>query len=339
MSSGDMPAANSTVRAAGLQCYPELLTELGCDVEAALTHSGLSLVDLAIGDQYLPYRSVLAAIQYPAKSYGIADFGMRLAARQDANFLGPISLMAMHAETPLEAFSDIAAYASFHSGSIRLAIREEAEADLLTLRIQVDQIEKFPQGLEHALSILVKLCRRMAVNEDALVQLAANLSHSQISADETYRHYLGMLPIFDRSSVSLRLPHVFSRAGIPTANRHLHELTKKVLMNLAPTPAAGTIRTLKTMLIQALPNGGMDLSMAATQLNVHTRTLQRRLQSEGTTFECVRDDARKELFTKLVYEARSLAELAQTLGFSDQAVLTRACKSWFGMSPRQYRKS
>lgn len=57
--------------------------------------------------------------------------------------------------------------------------------------------------------------------------------------------------------------------------------------------------------------------------------------------ECLKKldhDTRRELACQhLSDERRSLAEIADLLGFADQSNLFRACKRWFGMPPGQYR--
>lgn len=76
----------------------------------------------------------------------------------------------------------------------------------------------------------------------------------------------------------------------------------------------------------------------AAALNVSDRTLQRRLQAEGTTFQQLLDDTRRELAQKYLRKPRTpLRDVAELLGFEDQSNLFRACKRWFGESPGRYR--
>lgn len=327
----------STVRAASLQRYPELMTALGCDVQDALMQCGLTLTDLAMGDQYISYQSVLAAMQYPADHCGILDFGLRFAKEQGTDFLGPMRLMARHAATPYEALTDIAAYASFHSSAIRLELTECTDADSVSMHLWVDALEPYPQGAEHAASILLQLFLQSAEPSDYSA-INITLPNAAISQDRVYLEHFGVLPTFSAQAVSVTLPHSLSRAPNSEANAHIHDITRRILMDFAATPVTGTIRTLKTLLVQSLPTDQLDLHAAARALGIHPRTLQRRLQSEGTSFEKLRDEARKVLFEKLILKSASLADLAQTLGFSDQSVLSRACKTWFGMTPMLYRQ-
>lgn len=76
----------------------------------------------------------------------------------------------------------------------------------------------------------------------------------------------------------------------------------------------------------------------AAALKLSDRTLQRRLQAEGTSFQQLLDDTRRELAQEYLRKHRnSLSEVAALLGFVDQSNLFRACKRWFGVSPGRYR--
>ena len=68
------------------------------------------------------------------------------------------------------------------------------------------------------------------------------------------------------------------------------------------------------------------------------RSFQRRLQEGGLAFEELlhRTLARKAQYL-LSQKMMSIAEIAQTLGYSDQAHFSRAFKSWTGMTPRTWQ--
>jgi AraC-like DNA-binding protein len=91
--------------------------------------------------------------------------------------------------------------------------------------------------------------------------------------------------------------------------------------------------------LRGLTRAGMaDLARVAQALGLHPRTLQRRLQAEGVRFGELLDAQRKAWAGELmVQRSLPLADIAQLLGFADQSVLTRACRRWFGATPRQLR--
>jgi AraC-like DNA-binding protein len=84
-----------------------------------------------------------------------------------------------------------------------------------------------------------------------------------------------------------------------------------------------------------LPDG-VDVTVVAAALHMSPRTLQRRLEEEGTAFTEVLDRVRLELARDaLRARATSLTTLAFRLGFADLATFSRAFKRWTGQPPGQ----
>lgn len=82
-----------------------------------------------------------------------------------------------------------------------------------------------------------------------------------------------------------------------------------------------------------------DLPATADALNMSVSTLQRHLAGEGSSFQLVKDQLRRDLaIVRLNTSTVQLAALAAELGFSDQAVFQRAFKTWTGSAPGTYRQ-
>ncbi|MEW1809960.1 helix-turn-helix domain-containing protein [Pseudarthrobacter phenanthrenivorans] len=85
---------------------------------------------------------------------------------------------------------------------------------------------------------------------------------------------------------------------------------------------------------------GVAMSDVAATLNSSVRTLQRRLEQNGTTFRRLRDQARFELATDMLAETNaSVSEISRRLGYEEAASFTVAFKRWSGRSPSRYRAS
>jgi AraC-like DNA-binding protein len=77
----------------------------------------------------------------------------------------------------------------------------------------------------------------------------------------------------------------------------------------------------------------------ARALHMSARTLQRRLEGEGTSFTEVLDGTREELARALLADpALSLGEIGYRIGFADLASFSRAFRRWTGMPPGQFRR-
>ena len=65
-----------------------------------------------------------------------------------------------------------------------------------------------------------------------------------------------------------------------------------------------------------------------------TSTLQRRLAADGTTFQALKDELRRDLaIVRLNTSTVPLVTLADELSFADSAAFQRAFKSWTGSAP------
>ena len=77
----------------------------------------------------------------------------------------------------------------------------------------------------------------------------------------------------------------------------------------------------------------------ADLLGMHQRTLQRRLEAEGTSFEDIREEVRKQAALRYLCETRvPFTQLAGLIGLSEQSALTRSCRRWFGETPSEVRR-
>lgn len=77
----------------------------------------------------------------------------------------------------------------------------------------------------------------------------------------------------------------------------------------------------------------------AAALHISVRNLTRKFAEEGTAFQRVKDDLRRDIAVhRLTHSNVRVAALALDLGYSNSAVFCRAFKQWTGSSPTEYRK-
>lgn len=92
---------------------------------------------------------------------------------------------------------------------------------------------------------------------------------------------------------------------------------------------------------------GRDFTLAppgaekvARTLNMSVSTLRRRLLEEGTTFQKIKDECRKESAIKYMNSPQlSINDVSGLMGFDEPSAFFRSFKRWTGMTPGQYRES
>jgi AraC-like DNA-binding protein len=125
---------------------------------------------------------------------------------------------------------------------------------------------------------------------------------------------------------------------ISEQNQELHELATGYLDSQLPrgrTPFTVQVRQAIEALLGTGTGGHREVANA---LYTHPRTLQRRLQEEGTTFENIKDDVRRDLARRYLSQPDiPLAQVSALLDYSEQSAFGRSCRRWFHTTPRGFR--
>jgi AraC-like DNA-binding protein len=101
--------------------------------------------------------------------------------------------------------------------------------------------------------------------------------------------------------------------------------------------ASGLAGRVAAVLLQA-PGRFLDIESVSRCLHLTSRTLRRRLQLEGSSYQQVLDDVRRQLAIDYLRDTgMSTEDIATSLGFSDAANFRHAFKRWTGHSTGSYR--
>ncbi|MET9394900.1 AraC family transcriptional regulator ligand-binding domain-containing protein [Streptomyces sp. NPDC006624] len=154
---------------------------------------------------------------------------------------------------------------------------------------------------------------------------------------EPYRAFLGTavehgpLPSVAFAAADAQRPFL-------TADRRMWDFFQPELRRRLSELEAGASLTdrVRAALLEQLPAGSAAMELTARTLAVSTRTLQRQLKSEGTTFQAVLNDTRQALARHyLTHSGLSVREISFLLGYEDPNSFYRAFHSWTGRTPAQ----
>ncbi|KDB08210.1 transcriptional regulator, AraC family [Burkholderia sp. lig30] len=80
------------------------------------------------------------------------------------------------------------------------------------------------------------------------------------------------------------------------------------------------------------------VDVVAQQLHYSVRTLCRRLEAEGTTFQAIKDEVRRDVaIQRLTRSDDAIAAIAYDVGFDNPTAFHRAFRHWTGSTPAAYR--
>jgi AraC-like DNA-binding protein len=143
---------------------------------------------------------------------------------------------------------------------------------------------------------------------------------------------------------SIEAPVALLGASMRTAAPGLAAVLEQQIdaMRARSVPVASEAQRLRDAIRAVLDGntGDVRLEVVACRLGVGSRTLLRRLRAEGTTYQTVLDDVRREIAQELITRrGLSSKAVSSALGFSDARAFARAFRRWTGATPGSLRVS
>lgn len=136
---------------------------------------------------------------------------------------------------------------------------------------------------------------------------------------------------FDAGLLDRSFPHV-----TPAVQKYLEPQLEELADELERS--SWTIRA-QRIVSSRLDEPGLQQADVARALSVTSRTLQRRLKEEETTFSALVDRTRSQRAHQLLTSTNvTSCEVAFLLGYSDTTAFYRAFKRWFDCTPEQLRR-
>ena len=215
-------------------------------------------------------------------------------------------------------FQDIALQIIINQDSLSITyLQPPPEADLTALQ-------------DAHLSIILRMCREVYGPDLPLREV--QLSHPWQTCG--YAHYFGCPVHHDGDSSGLTFALDTVRKALPAANFDLAQENDRILKDLDDfLTGTTTTHRVRREIVRRLTSGKPSAKDVARELALAPRTLQRKLREEGTTYQAVSEDVRKELALRYVRSGKPLIEVTYLTGFANQSAFSRAYKAWTGRSP------
>lgn len=122
----------------------------------------------------------------------------------------------------------------------------------------------------------------------------------------------------------------------PVLRRVLETQANDILTRLPSR--IGLALEVQRALAARVAGGDTRIDTIARHLAISARSLQRRLSTEGITYQALVEETRKETARRYVADsALSLAEIAYLVGYSEPPSFHRAFKKWYGVTPETFR--
>lgn len=312
----------------------------GVSPAALLRAAGLDAQALADPDAYIPHAQELKLWDEAVRLTGDEDFGIHFAEwlmRSPPSHFDVLAFAIRSCATLGEHIRLASRYFRLLHEGVYLTVEEDGQTARVVHGHIPEQIGP-RQPMEAALAVVL-LHARQAVGDDLTPQ-AVCFSHPRPARVSEQARVFGAPVHYGRPRNAL----VLDRAALERPQRHaerrLLAILNRQLGALVPAaPDRGIfVDAVARYMIGELPEREPTVAKVAAKLSMSTRTLQRRLRREGTTFNRLLSDVRRDRALHYLQDPRvSISEVAFSLGFLDVTSFHRAFKRWTGDTPAAFR--
>lgn len=197
-----------------------------------------------------------------------------------------------------------------------------------------------PATRARALALLGFWARQLRALLSGLQLAGCRFMHSQPESLADYEKAFDCPLQFNAPDYALGLPRALIDAPLPQANPPLRDLLRQHAEGLlARLPSASISGRVVALLGEQLTRGEPGRAAVASELGLSERTLQRRLAEEGSSYQQLLADTRRQLAERYLGEGNLPAtDIAALLGYSEPSVFFRAFRHWTGLTPGEYRQ-
>lgn len=329
---------NHTVSSHFARRYINTARQLGLDSQGILSYAAIPGSLLAHRETRLaPYQ--LARVLHKVMVDSDDEF-MGLAARRCR--FGIFTLLCerlIQCATLRDALEETKRFYDLVTDSVIFEIREKSDDAQIHLRLA--QPHKDPN---HILMELLMLIWHRFPSWLISEVIAIKSVHLSMPKPDYHNEYRLLYPCpchFESNSHYMVWPRKVLDQPIARNNNQLQRYLAKVPLVWFRKLQFEDIQTdrILLMLKQCEDLQSITLEDIASQLHMTSRTLRRKLTSEGSQFQALKDSVRRERAIFWLSQADiSIKETAQKVGYTETASFIRAFKQWTGISPGQYRK-
>lgn len=321
------------------RCAVAALRNQDIDPAPLLQRVGLSEQDLNSQENRISAAAQAKFLESAAEALHDPALGFHIAMEVNPRELGLVFYVASAAKDLGEAIVLLMRYCRIVNEAIRVQVTRRSSD--LVIDVHVVGISRFraAQNAELAVAVILKGLREITGRKVQPSKMT--LVHMRKLESPDFERFCGCPVEFGGSSDQLVFSNESLAVPLITQDTHLLDVLRPICDEAATqreTAPASLRAFVENEALKLLPYGKAQRNNVAKKLAMSTRTLARRLASEGTTFEEVVDELRRSLALQYIkIPSISLSQIAWLLGYEAATSFNHAFRRWTGRSPSTAR--
>ena len=328
-----------TVLASWTATVVRTLTERGVDGVRLAREAGIDPAAFDVDGARLPLAATSRLWQLAVEATGDPCIGLDVARHARPSTFHGLSVAVVSSERFRDALERIVRFAAVVcSPSGRTRLNEVDGRLVYETNWPPGAATPSYESMEAILACVVRAGRFLMGR--SLSPCAVELARPVRPEGSRFEAFFGCDVTYGASRYALAFPCAVTDVALPTGCEEVARSADHVVdAYLERVDPGGEITDQVRHEVASLLRGVDEVTSAvvASRLAISSRTMQRRLHEEGTTFRAVVTDVRVALAKQAIARGGAPVHLlAEQLGFSDAAAFRRAFKRETGMTPSEY---
>lgn len=300
--------------------------------------AGLSSRCLDDPEMPISVFAVRELLESSATAANVEDFGLQLARGRRLANLGPISIVLREEPTARQALDTLIRYLHLLNASLLTRIEDHDDVVIIREDFLIEGSASVRQSMELAVGVMYRILQELL--GPAWVPRQVWFSHRPPHDKSSHLAFLGPNLEFNSSFNGIVCAARDLATPLPVLNTGMAPYALRFLDQALSRSNNNTIDATRQLVAALLPGGRCTADQVAQHLAMDRRTLHRHLQADGETFSSMMQAVRSEFALRQLRDSdRSMAELAELLGFSSPSAFAFWFRRRFGCTVSEWRKS
>lgn len=314
---------------------PATLLALGADPRPVLAAAGVEPELLRNPENAISFSVLGHLLDEAVIATGCPHVGLLVGQRGGLQSLGIVGRLMATAPTVKDAILDLCVNQIRYTEGAVTYLAIQSGVGVWGYAVQAPPMRGIAAILDGAIGVGVSIVAQLAGRRPEEVRF----SHAVPSGAAPYRTTLGLAAVLDAEQTCLVLSPEVLAAPVHSADPVLRRILQRQVAEYWARAQPSMAEQARRALAAHVTAGEASLDVVAAMLNLGPRTLNRRLQVDGTSFRAVLDLARHDVACQLLGGTRMpVTDVGVTLGYASPPGFVRAFRRTAGHAPSEWRR-
>ncbi|MEJ0057737.1 MAG: AraC family transcriptional regulator ligand-binding domain-containing protein [Bacteroidota bacterium] len=316
----------------------------GASIDELCRLAAIHVADLNDSNKRLQFVPAYQVWEQAVKLTGDKLLGLHLGESTNPTILGLVGHLMQSSPDLKEAFRNVTRYSKTATDMFQYSIHKDQDEIILRFEPATVWVKQSPdsarQAVEQAMAGTLNVFYLLSGSK--ISPLRTTFRHRRPGPIGEYERVFRSALQFNAGANQLIFAERQLERKIMSYDLSLYESFERMLDEKSNRQAASEsfTRKLTNVVLTVFKGQVPSIQVLASHAGLTTRTLQRKLESEGSTFRKMTGEIKAELARQMLSRPGSKVDyVANVLGYSEASAFRRAFKSWTTMSPRKQRKA